>query len=193
MENYDSNIMPSSNNNKELGVHNRMSCKPKFSFKGLNLCVAADWGGHSIPGGGRSVPARLRGVGSGPDLGEEPNWGKEGGTSQPLAYHKCVLYCNIKHWLILCFLLKQVIKELLKGDSIPIFYIYPQRTCGAQIMVTNLPPPLRSFSPHRPIHLRDLIRKRTELVLTQEGLLIYSETDFRVQACYFFFSFFFFG
>lgn len=38
------------------------------------------------------------------------------------------------------------------------------------------------LSPHRPIHLCDLIRKRTELVLTQEGLLVYSETYFRVQA-----------
>lgn len=143
-------------------------------------------------GGGRSVPPS-EGWGAGPDLGEEQNWGKEGGTSQPLAYHKCVLYCNIKHGLILCFLLKQVIKELLKGDSIPIFYIYPQRTCGAQIMVTNLPPPLHSFSPHRPIHLCDLIRKRTELVLTQEGLLIYSETDFRIQAHICIIDVYFFG
>lgn len=86
-------------------------------------------------------------MGSGADLGEEQNRGKEGGTSQPLAYHKCVLYCNIEHWLLLCFLLKQVIKGLLKGDSIPIFYIYPQRTCGAQITVTNLPPPPPPSSP----------------------------------------------
>ena len=71
MENYDSNIMPSSNNNKELEVDIHMSCKPKFSFKGLKLCVAADQGGHSISGGGRSVPTRLKGVGSGPELGEE--------------------------------------------------------------------------------------------------------------------------
>ena len=182
MENYDSNIMPSSNNNKELEVRIYVSCRPKFSCKGLSLCMAAKRGEHCVSGVGRSIPALLRRVGSGPDLGEEPNWRKEGGTSQPPAYHKCVLYCNIKHWLILCFLLKQVIKGLLKGDSIPIFYIYPQSTCGVQIMVANLSPPLRSFPPHQPIHLCDLIRKRTELVLTQEGLLIYSEMEFQVQA-----------
>lgn len=73
MENYDSNIMPSSNNNKELEVHIRVSCEPKFSFKGPKLCVAADQGGRSVAGGGRSVPAPVRGVGSGPDLGEEQN------------------------------------------------------------------------------------------------------------------------
>lgn len=77
MENYDSNIMPSSNNNKELEVHIHMSCNPKFSFRGLNLCMAAAQGGHSISGGGRSVPTQLRGVGSGPDLGEETELGEK--------------------------------------------------------------------------------------------------------------------
>lgn len=38
MENYDSNIMPSSNNSKELEVHIHKSCVPKSSCKGLNLC-----------------------------------------------------------------------------------------------------------------------------------------------------------
>lgn len=44
MENYDSNIMPSSNNSKELEVRIHKSCVPKFSCKGLNLCVGAERG-----------------------------------------------------------------------------------------------------------------------------------------------------
>jgi len=59
MENYDSNIMPSSNNNKELEDCIHMSCKSDLSFKWPNLCLAADSGGLCIAGGGRSVPAGL--------------------------------------------------------------------------------------------------------------------------------------
>lgn len=144
-ENYDSNIMPSSNSNdKELEAH---VCERQAQIV-FEETEALRGSGAAGPCFRWKICAHLtQGVGSGADLGEEQDWGKEAGANQPLAYHKCVLYCNIKHWLLLCFLLKQVIKGLLKGDSIPIFYIYPQRTCGEQIMVTNLPPPPPPSSP----------------------------------------------
>lgn len=62
---------------KNWEVHIRMSCKPKFSFRGRNLRMAAAQGGPCISGGGRSVPAQLRGVGSAPDLGEETELGEK--------------------------------------------------------------------------------------------------------------------
>lgn len=102
MENYDSNIMPSSNNNKELEVCILISCKPKFSCKGLNLCMAAERGGHCVSGVGRSMPALLRRVGSEPDLGEEPNWRKEGGTSQHTTNVFYIVISNIGLFCVFC-------------------------------------------------------------------------------------------